>query len=87
MVIASSDPGQLKGSMTLTGSVSATKNVVRVAVTMVEFDSGVVTWSAAFQQPRGEDYASPAELAQQIAAVLPLSFDATQPVSVANATQ
>jgi TolB-like protein len=83
-VIASSDPRQLKGSMRLTGSVTANKNVVRVAVTMIDFDSGVVTWSAAFQQMRNGDYLSSADLAQQIAAALPMSHEAPEPVRLAN---
>lgn len=55
-VIASSDPVQLKGSMSLAGAVSANETVVRVAVTMIDFDSGVVVWSTAFQWPRVESY-------------------------------
>lgn len=87
MVIASSDPAQLKGSMRLIGCVSVSKNVVRVAVTMVDFDSGVVTWSAAFQQPRREDYASTAELAQQIATALPQLHDASELVRYTDVAQ
>ena len=86
-VIASSDPRLLKGSMRLTGSVSANKNVVRVAVTMIDFDSGVVTWSAAFQQPRRAGYTSTADLAQQIVAALPVSHEAPEPVRLANVAQ
>ena len=86
-VIASSDPAQLKGSMRLTGSVSANRNVLRVAVTMIDFDSGVVTWSAVFEQPRREDHVSTAELAERIATTLPMPYDAAETVSVANAAQ
>lgn len=86
-VIASSDPAQLKGSARLTGTVSGNKTLVRVAVTMIDFDSGVVTWSAAFQQPRREGYASTAELAQQIVAALPMAHDTPEPVRLANVTR
>jgi len=86
-VIASSDPAQLKGSMRLTGSVSANKNVVRVAVTMIDFDSGEVTWSAAFQQPRSAAHTSSADLAQQIVAAIPMPDEASDPVRYANVVQ
>lgn len=86
-VIGSSDPAQLKGSMRLTGAVSANKTMVRVAVTMIDFDSGVVTWSAAFQQPRAEGYTSSAELAHQIAMELPLHIEEANSVRLANVVQ
>ena len=78
-VIASSDPAQLRGSTRLTGTVSANTTLVRVTVTMIDFDSGVVTWSAAFQQPRGEGHASTAELAHLIVAAIPGPSEATRP--------
>ena len=86
-VIGSSDPAQLKGSARLIGAVSTNENVVRIAVTMIDFDSGVVTWSAAFQQPRRAGYTSTAELAQQIVAALPMSHETTEPVRFANVAQ
>jgi len=86
-VIASSDPAQLKGSMRLTGAVSASDTVIRVAVTMIDFDSGVVAWSAAFQLPRAESDMFSAELAQQIAAALPLPIGEAGPVRFANVAE
>jgi TolB-like protein len=83
-VIASSNPAQLKGSMSLTGAVSANESVVRVAVTMIDFETGEVVWSAAFQQPRDPDDTSTSELAQQIVAALPLPREETEPVRLAN---
>ena len=86
-VIASSDPAQLKGSMRLTGAVSTSDTVIRVAVTMIDFDSGVVAWSAAFQLPRAESDLSSAELAQQIAVALPLPVGEAGPVRFANVAE
>lgn len=86
-VIAPSDPAQLKGSMRLTGSVTANKHVIRVTVTMIDFDSGVVAWSDVFQKPRREGYALTTELAQQIASALPISNADTEPVSQTDATR
>jgi TolB-like protein len=86
-VISSSDPAQLKGSMRLTGAVSANKTMVRVTVTMIDFDSGVVTWSAAFQQPHAESYTSSAELAHQIAMELPLMIEEANYARFANVVQ
>ena len=83
-VIGSSDPAQLRGSTRLTGAISVNKNFVRVAVTMIDFDTGVVVWSAAFQQPRTENDTPSSELAQQIAASLPLPNAEAGPVRLAN---
>lgn len=70
-VIASDDPAQLRGSMKLTGAVSTGAEKVRVAVTMIEFDSGVVAWSGVFEWPLTQSFKSPGELAQSIVAALP----------------
>jgi len=86
-VIASSNAAQLKGSMSLTGTVSANDTDVRVAVTMIDFDSGVVVWSAAFQQPRTESYRSSSEIAHQIVASLPLLNEDAEAVRLANVTR
>ena len=86
-VIASSDPAQLKGSASLTGIVSVNMTHVRVAVTMIDFDTGVVAWSAAFQLPRAESDTSSAELAQQIAAALPSPIEEAESVRFANVVQ
>jgi TolB-like protein len=83
-VIASSDPAQLRGSMRLTGVVSASDTVIRVAVTMIDFDSGVVAWSAAFQQSRTESSASSAAIAEQIAAALSMLDESPQLVRLAD---
>ncbi len=71
-VIDSSDPQQLKGSKRLTGTVSTTETAVRVAVTLTDFDSGVVAWSAVIEQPRAKTLGVTANLAQEIAAALPV---------------
>lgn len=79
-VIASSNPAQLKGSMSLTGAVSANETAIRVAVTLIDFETGEVIWSAAFQQPRSESHTSSLWLADQIVAALPLGNGETEPV-------
>lgn len=83
-VIASNNPLQLKGSMRLTGAVSTGNKTVRVAVTLSDFDSGVVTWSAAFERPRAEPSVSSAVFADQIVAALPMLHEAAEPVRLAN---
>ena len=85
-VIASSDPEQLKGSLRLTGSVSVNDTFVRVAVTMIDFDSGVVAWSDVIQQPLARAHASPSELAREIIAAMPVPYNALPAVGVAHAT-
>jgi TolB-like protein len=84
-VIDSSDPQQLKGSKRLTGTVSTTETVVRVAVTMTDFDSGVVAWSAVIEQPRAETLGATADLANEIAAALPVLGDLLTPGEVSYA--
>ena len=86
-VIASSDPAQLKGSMSLTGAVSANASLVRVAATMTDFETGEVVWSAAFQRPRTGSDTSSSELARQIVAALPLPHEEAEPVRLANVVQ
>ena len=83
-VIASSNPTQLMGTMSLTGTVSANEAIVRVAVTMIDFETGVVVWSTAFQRSReGRDTLS-SELARQIVNELPLPHEEEKPVSIPN---
>ena len=86
-VIGSSDPAQLRGSVRLSGAISVNNDLVRVAVTMIDFDTGEVVWSAAYQQPRTESYVSSSELARQIAASLPLPTAGTEMVRLANVIQ
>ena len=74
-VIATSNPEKLKGSMSLTGAVTMSEAVVRVAVTMVDFETGEVVWSAAFQRPRSGSSTLSSEFANQIAMALPLSTE------------
>lgn len=86
-VIASSNPAQLKGSVSLTGAVSTNKTLVRVAVTMTDFETGEVVWSAAFQRPRYGNSTLSSELAIQIAAALPVSNNEAEPVRLANVAE
>jgi len=86
-VIASSNPEQLKGSLRLTGAVSMSDSFVRVAVTVIDFDTGIVAWSDVFELSRAGTLAAPAELAQQIVAAMLISADIPPPVRIARATQ
>jgi TolB-like protein len=86
-VIASSNPAQLMGSMSLTGVVSANETAVRVAVTMIDFETGEVIWSAALQRPRAESYALSSELAHNIVTALPLPLEEAEPTRLANVVQ
>lgn len=86
-VIASSNPEQLKGSLRLTGAVSISDSFVRVAVTMIEFDTGIVAWSDVFELPRATSLAVPGELAQQIVTAMVHSTDIPTPVRIARVPQ
>lgn len=86
-VVASSDPAQLKGSVSLTGVVSANETVFRVTLTMIDFETGEVIWSTVFNQPRTESYALSSELAHHIVNALPLRNEGAAPARLANVTQ
>jgi TolB-like protein len=83
-VIATNNPKQLDGSMSLIGAVSANDTVVRVAVTMIDYGTGVVVWSTAFQLPRDESFTISSRLAHQIVAALPIPGAGPQPVRFAD---
>lgn len=83
-VIDSSDPEHLRGSKRLTGTVSATAASVRITVTLIDFDSGVVAWSEAFEKPLALTHKTAAELAQEIVAAIPIPNDPLAAMRVAN---
>jgi TolB-like protein len=86
-VIATSNSDQLEGSLSLTGAVTTNETLIRVAVTMTDYDSGEVVWSAAFQWPRSGNSTLSSELARQIVAALPLPHDEAEPTRFANVVQ
>ena len=86
-VIASSNPAQLQGSMSLSGAVSTSETAIRIAVTMIDFETGVVVWSAAFQRQRAGSLAPSSKLAHQIVAALPLPDEESGSMRLANVVQ
>jgi len=86
-VIASTNAQQLKGSMSLTGAVTTSETLIRVAMTMVDFETGEVVWSAAFQRPRSGNSTLSSKLARQIVAALPLPHEEAEPARFANVAQ
>lgn len=86
-VIGSNDPEHLRGSQRLAGIVSATETTVRVAVTVTDFDSGVVSWSDVFELPQPVTHRTAAELAQQITAAMPMTGHPPASVSVADVAE
>ena len=86
-VIASSNPEQLKGSKRLTGAVSTGNTYIRVAVTMTDFDTGVVFWSDVFEYSSVASLAIPAELAREIVAAIPIASEIQTAKRVAYVTR
>ncbi|MBT8096259.1 MAG: hypothetical protein KJO95_06060 [Gammaproteobacteria bacterium] len=86
-VIASTQPTQLKGSMKLTGAVSTSDETIRVAVTMIDFDTGVVFWSGVFERPITESSQSSGKLAQAIVAAIPRMDEDIEAIQVADAAR
>lgn len=86
-VIAASNPDRLKGSMSLTGAASTNQTSMRVAVTLVDFDSGVIAWSDVFERPRADSLAAPAEIARDIVAALSAENLVPVPLRLADATR
>jgi len=73
-VIAPRDPYLATGCVSLTGAVAVGENHVRITATMIDNDSGVVTWSQVFERPRTGSLRAPVEFAQEIVAALPGQF-------------
>jgi len=73
-VIAGRDPYLTTGSLSLTGVVAVGENVVRITATMIDTDTGTVTWSKVFEQPRTDLLMAPVEFAKEIVAALPGQF-------------
>lgn len=86
-VIGSSEPEHMRGAQRLTGAVSTTDASVRITVTMIDFDSGEIAWSQAFEKPHTLTYRSAAELAQEIVAALPRPGQEPAGLRVANVDQ
>ena len=72
-VIATNDPEQLEGSVRLTGAVSTNDSFVRIAVTMIDFDTGVIAWSDVFEVPREITAEALADVAHHIVMTMPIA--------------
>jgi TolB-like protein len=73
-VIAPRDPYLTAGCLSLTGAVAVGESYVRITATMIDNDTGAVTWSKVFERPRTDSLVAPVELAQEIVAALPAQF-------------
>ena len=73
-VIAPRDLYLTTDSSTLTGAVSVGQDYVRVTATMINNETGAVTWSRVFERPRTEMLNTPAKFAGDIVTALPASF-------------
>ena len=73
-VIAPRDPYLTTDCLSLTGAVAVGENQVRITATMIDNDTGVVTWSQVFERPRTDSLMAPVEFAHEIVAALPVQF-------------
>lgn len=73
-VIAPRDPYLTSGCLSLTGAVAVGETHVRITATLIDSDTGAVTWSQAFKRPRTDSLMAPVEFAQEIVAGLPVQF-------------
>ncbi len=73
-VIAPRDPYLTTGCLSLTGAVAVGESHVRITATMIDNDTGAVTWSKVFERPRTDSLMAPVEFAQEIVAALPAQF-------------
>ncbi len=73
-VIAPGDPYLTTGCPSLTGAVAVSENHVRITATMIDNDTGAVTWSQVFERARTDSLMAPVEFAQEIVAALPAKF-------------
>ena len=80
-VIAPRDPYFSAGCLSLTGAVAIGENHIRITATMIDYDTGAITWSQVFERPRIDSLMAPVEFAREIVAALPVQFQ------VSNASQ
>lgn len=73
-VIAGRDPYLTAGSQCLTGAVAVGEYAIRITATMIDTDTGTVTWSKVFEQPRTNSLMAPVGFAKEIVAALPGHF-------------
>lgn len=85
-VIAGRDPYLTAGSLSLTGAVAVGESVIRVTATMIDNDTGALTWSRVFERPRNDSQIVPAEFAKKIVAALPGEFQVASAAEPDNAT-
>lgn len=84
-VIAPRDPYLTTDCLSLTGAVAVGESHVRITATMIDNDSGVVTWSEVFNRPRTDSLMAPVEFAQEIVAALPEQFQVSSASQVDHA--
>ena len=73
-VIAPRDPYEVQHSLRLTGAVSIQGARIHVTVTVVDSDSGVVTWSQKFLSSHSNELRSPDTIAAAIVDALPEAY-------------
>ena len=78
--IAGSDRFDSKVGVSLTGAVSVSTSTVRVTATLIDNDTGEVTWSERFELPLEEGTHASAELARDIVSAM------AEPMSASDST-
>ena len=69
-VISPRDPFEVENCLQLTGSVTLSDGQIHVTATIIESDTGIVSWSQRFVRPRTDSLAAPAEFARDIVSAL-----------------
>lgn len=74
-VIASTDPILTSDCLSLTGAVAIGDQEVRITASMIDNETGAITWSQSFTRPRNVSLSTPVNFAREIVAALPLPSD------------
>lgn len=77
-VLAPRDPYSITDCLSLSGAVAVGQDLVRVTATLIDNKTQIVTWSQVFELPRSDTLRTSGELARDIVAALPGSYNVSE---------
>ena len=86
IVIAPREPFLEADCLSLTGAIAVNDEFIRVTATIIDNESGEITWSQIFQTPRSDAIIAPVEIARRIVAALPVSIAKLDDTEIYHAT-
>lgn len=74
-VIASTDPSLTSDCLSLTGAIAIGDQEVRITASIIDNETGAITWSEVFTHARNDSVSTPVDFAREIVAALPLPLE------------